>query len=294
MKTNPAHFGQNVELLCHEKYSRSKDGIQDTPQKQWFGGVNYSLLCTDSVSSNDKKFVCKCGRTDDYDFSVLTIKNFSTRDVNIPYKCLFGFSSSDLILELSETKFEYQPIESLPTSVTVHSCTNIDLKFRFAKVFPEPICSGKYGLKNITNEIQVDSMIFEKLYRSNIRMTLNNVVDIEGNSIQLLSIKCIIGGHEHTLVSQHISCRDKDYRRCRTRANREAFTGKLEHGDEHSNNLAKTIGSSASIVSGIVKKVSSVILGQKTNHGESQALQNEESCVDAVLSEGLALETVNI
>lgn len=210
MKTNPAHFGQNVELLCHEKYNRSIDGIQDTPQKQWFGGVNYSLLCTDSVSSNDKKFVCKYGRTDDYDFSVLTIKNFSTRDVNIPYKCLFGFSSSDLILELSETKFEYQPIESLPTPVTVHSCTNIDLKFRFAKVFPEPICNGKYGLKNITNEIQVDSMIFEKLYRSDIRMTLNNVVDIEGNSIQLLSIKCIIGGHEHTLVSQHISCRDKD------------------------------------------------------------------------------------
>lgn len=101
LKTSPARFGHNVELLCQDKNNPS---IQ--LQRQWYGGVDYRLLCTNKVSSDDKKYVCKTGRKDDHDFSTLTIGNLSTGDVNIPYKCLFGFSSYERILKLSDTQFE--------------------------------------------------------------------------------------------------------------------------------------------------------------------------------------------
>lgn len=304
MKTSPARFGKNVDLLCQDKNNPSIEF-----QKQWYGGVDHRLLCTNKVSSNDEKYICKDGRRDDHDFLTLTIGNLSTGDVNIPYKCLFGFRSYERVLELNDTKFEYQPKEPLPTLATVHSCTNIDLKFKFAMVFPVPICSGTYGSKNLTDEIHVKSTAFDKLYRSNITMMLNSEVDNEGISNRLLSIKCIIGSQEHTLVNQHISCYGKDTDTSNENLTtsivmpllavillivvvvmvlkKYAFNCNTAHGDTPSENLATAVGSNASIVSSIVeksvKKLSSVISGQKNktdstvNKEESQALQNKES-----------------
>lgn len=102
MKTKPAFFGKTIDLECQGK----DDGPMEEYTGHWYGGEKSETLCMNTFSSDDDKYVCKAGKRDNGYFSILTITNLSTSDVNIPYICSYGFRRDNHKLELSEETFE--------------------------------------------------------------------------------------------------------------------------------------------------------------------------------------------
>jgi hypothetical protein len=92
--SSPVIFGQDVQLKCEfpshikcSSYTRS-----------WTGGPRYALMTMNGISSNNTKY--QETKFENCTYSVLTIKSFDQTDVDIVYKCTYGFSSYEHVLEL--------------------------------------------------------------------------------------------------------------------------------------------------------------------------------------------------
>lgn len=45
-----------------------------------------------------------------------------------------------------------QPREVLPKTASVHSCSEINFNLTFEQIFPVPVCSGTYGVRNVSEK----------------------------------------------------------------------------------------------------------------------------------------------
>ena len=88
-----------MQLKC-EFPSHIKCGYSRT----WTGGPRYALMTINGISSNNTKY--QETKSDNCTYSVLTIKSFDQIDVNIVYKCAYGFSSYEHLLEFQSLDYE--------------------------------------------------------------------------------------------------------------------------------------------------------------------------------------------
>ena len=98
--TKPGIFGQDVQLKCEFPSHIKCSGYSRT----WTGGQRYALMTLNGVSSNDTKY--QETKFENCTYSVLTIKSFDQTDVDIVYKCTYGFSSYERVLKLHSHDFE--------------------------------------------------------------------------------------------------------------------------------------------------------------------------------------------
>ncbi|XP_052079789.1 uncharacterized protein LOC127717947 isoform X2 [Mytilus californianus] len=133
--------------------------------------------------------------------STLTIYKFSEYDVNIPYECSYGFDSASHILELTEENFEYHPEEMLPYNLTSDG-QQVLLNITLMKVYPAPICTAMYGIKDVTNNLFIKNDENGLFLRSNIRFnyTINYVCH------KTVEIFCRIGQTKFAIVNGSRPC----------------------------------------------------------------------------------------
>jgi hypothetical protein len=98
--TKQVIFGQDVQLKC-EFPSNIDCGVYS---RSWTGGQRYVLMTIDGISSDSAKY--QETKFENCTYSVLTIKSFDQTDVNIVYKCTYGFSSYEHVLELQSHDYE--------------------------------------------------------------------------------------------------------------------------------------------------------------------------------------------
>jgi hypothetical protein len=67
-------------------------------------GQRYALMTMNGISSNNTKY--QETKFENCTYSVLTIKSFDQTDVDIVYKCTYGFSSYEHVLELKSREYE--------------------------------------------------------------------------------------------------------------------------------------------------------------------------------------------
>lgn len=95
----PVVFGDVAYLQC-----QISDASFDCTKslRQWYGGPDYSSICYDSTCAASNKYeVMKQPRCQ----YTLIIYNFSERDGNCEYTCLYGISFMRRNLTLDEKKF---------------------------------------------------------------------------------------------------------------------------------------------------------------------------------------------
>lgn len=94
----PAFFGNVTHLQC--KISADNDCAKSP--RQWYGGHIYDSLCyEDKCTASNKYEVMKQSRCS----YTLMIHDFSDKDVNCEYTCLYGVSNMRRNLTLDENKF---------------------------------------------------------------------------------------------------------------------------------------------------------------------------------------------
>ncbi|CAC5417061.1 unnamed protein product [Mytilus coruscus] len=100
MKTNPAIIGNNVILEC--VISGEEQSCDEYP-RQWYGGVNYGLLCEDGMCRYNKKYkelnISSC-------IYRLMIHNFTEQDLNQNYTCSYGIFKERKGLTLKDGPFQ--------------------------------------------------------------------------------------------------------------------------------------------------------------------------------------------
>lgn len=95
MANVPAIFGENVKLTCSHSACLPA-------YRKWTGGQSRDLLIHDGKSPYSSKYN---ESLDGNSFS-LDIQNFSKEDININYKCHYGFFSYEKKLSLDMDNFE--------------------------------------------------------------------------------------------------------------------------------------------------------------------------------------------
>ncbi|CAC5361925.1 unnamed protein product [Mytilus coruscus] len=138
-------------------------------------------------SMNDTKY---CEELDEETHeSILTIRDFSVDDVNIPYECVYGFWKYRATLVLKEDEFEFHPEEQLPVKPAVNGY-NISLNVTFQLVYPVPVCTAMIGVKNISSELIVSSTTTHLLYMSTIVL---DYMTSPNECTQSLVVTCLVG-----------------------------------------------------------------------------------------------------
>jgi hypothetical protein len=98
--TSPVIFGQDVQLKCEFPSHIKCSGYT----RSWTGGPRYAVMTMNGISSNNTKY--QETKFENCTYSVLTIKSFDQTDVDIVYKCTYGFSSYEHVLELKIREYE--------------------------------------------------------------------------------------------------------------------------------------------------------------------------------------------
>lgn len=91
-----AVFGENLQLSCSLTGNCSRNQIQ-----KWTGGPQNDVLIFDGAPIQSKYNETKVADT-----FTLIIKNLSAEDVNVNYKCCFGFDCFEQKLTLEKRIFE--------------------------------------------------------------------------------------------------------------------------------------------------------------------------------------------
>lgn len=181
--TSPVIFGQDVQLKCEFPSHIKCSGYSRT----WTGGPRYALMTLNGVSSNNIKY--KETKFENCAYSVLTIKSFDQTDVDIVYKCTYGFSSYEHVLELQSHDYEYHPNENIPIEPQIDDQLNLRLNTTFRKVFPKPICQAHINGKDISSLLSIKSRR-EIFYESCISFEYTNE---QRRCIETVKVLCTVG-----------------------------------------------------------------------------------------------------
>ncbi|XP_071149912.1 uncharacterized protein [Mytilus edulis] len=130
-------FGGYIILTC-AIHGISK--VDKDVTRQWSMGNEDQLLSYNGRINNHGKF--KETLFPGNEFS-LKIFNVTAEDVNITYRCRYGFDTASLFIELNEYNYVNPPT---PASTTVKyfldkQMDTINISVNFKRVFPIPICS---------------------------------------------------------------------------------------------------------------------------------------------------------
>ena len=195
--TSPVIFRQDVQLKCEFPSHIKCSGYSRT----WTGGQRYALLTLNGVSSNDTKY--QETKSDNCTYSVLTIKSFDQTDVDIVYKCTYGFSSYQHVLELKSSEYEYHPNEDFPIKPQIDEHFNLRLNTIFRKVFPKPICKAYINGKDVSSLLSINSRR-EIFYESYISFEYTNK---ERSCIETVKVSCRVGQTSFKVVDFVKQCR---------------------------------------------------------------------------------------
>ncbi|XP_076089413.1 uncharacterized protein LOC143059747 [Mytilus galloprovincialis] len=197
LSPKPAVFGTKVRLQC--TFSNNVQCCTAFTRK-WTKGTSYDLIVMNSVSLNRAKY-------EEYlnvstKTSILTIKNFTEEDVNIPYECTYGFGTDSKVLVMSSTDFEYHPTEEIPVKLHIDRNQKATANITFNKVYPIPICLAIDDGSDISNSISVATERIGIFYKSNLQF----LYQMKDNCYQNISIQCTVGTTNFTVVNSTIPC----------------------------------------------------------------------------------------
>ncbi|XP_052074625.1 uncharacterized protein LOC127712279 isoform X2 [Mytilus californianus] len=183
MKTNPAIIGNNVILEC---VIFGEEHSCDEYPRQWYGGVNYGLLCEDGMCRNNKKYkelnISSC-------IYRLVIHNFTEQDLNQNYTCSYGIFNERKGLTLKDGPFELQPSnESVHKTIQI-SDDSISVHLEMSKVYPMPSCTFSYEDANTTEYVKKSVETVGSFFKVNFNYTITD--KCEGK----IMISCTTGSH---------------------------------------------------------------------------------------------------
>ncbi|XP_071148143.1 uncharacterized protein [Mytilus edulis] len=197
LSSKPVVFGTNVKLYC--KFCNNVPCCNAFTRK-WTKGTHYDLIVMNSVSLNSAKY-------EEYlnvstQTSILTIKNFTEEDVNIPYECTYGFDTDSKVLTLNSTDFEYHPTEDIPVKLHIDRNQKATANIIFNKVYPIPICFATDDGSDISYSLSVATERIGIFYKSNLQFQYQ----IKDNCYQNISIHCTVGTTNFTVVNSTLPC----------------------------------------------------------------------------------------
>lgn len=200
LSSKPAVFGTNVKLHC---IFCNNVPCCNAFTRKWTKGTHYNLIVMNSVSLNSAKY-------EEYlnvstKTSILTIKNFTEEDVNIPYECTYGFDTDSKVLTLNSTDFEYHPTEDVPVKLHINRNQTATASIIFNKVYPVPECFATDDGSDITSNLSVATERNGLFYRSNLQFQYQ----LTDNCYQNISIQCIVGTKILTVVNSALPCSSK-------------------------------------------------------------------------------------
>ncbi|XP_076089411.1 uncharacterized protein LOC143059746 isoform X2 [Mytilus galloprovincialis] len=197
LASKPVVFGTNVKLYC--KFCNNVPCCNAFTRK-WTKGTNYDLIVMNSVSLNSAKY-------EEYlnistKTSILTIKNFTEEDVNIPYECTYGFDTDSKVLTLNSTDFEYHPTEEIPVKLHIERNQKATANIIFNKVYPNPICFATDDGSDISYSLSVATERIGIFYKSSLQFQYQ----MKDNCYQNISIQCTVGTTNFTVVNSTLPC----------------------------------------------------------------------------------------
>lgn len=197
LSSKPAVFGTNVKLQCT---LCNKVPCCNAFIRKWTKGTNYDLIVMNSVSLNSAKY-------EEYlnvstKTSILTIKNFTEEDVNIPYECTYGFDTDSKVLTMNSTDFEYPPTEDIPVKLHIDRNQTATANIIFNKVYPIPICFATDDGSDISQNLSVAIERNGIFYKSNLQFQYQ----MRDNCYQNISIQCTVGTTNLTVVHSTLPC----------------------------------------------------------------------------------------
>ncbi|XP_052079773.1 uncharacterized protein LOC127717934 isoform X2 [Mytilus californianus] len=199
LDSKPAIFGTNFRLKC----IISEVSCCSTFTRKWTKGDNYHLIVINSLSSNTSKY--KEDLNVATKTSILTIRNLTKEDVNIPYECTYGFDTDSKLLSLNSTDFEYHPTEDVPVKLHISRNQIATANVSFNKVYPIPVCFATDDGSNVSHHLSVENERTGLFYRSNLQFQYQ-LVD---NCYQNISIICTVGTTHLTVVNSTLPCSSK-------------------------------------------------------------------------------------
>lgn len=145
----PAFFGNVTYLQC--KISDASFRCNKS-LRQWYGGPNYGPLCyEDNCTASNKYKVMNQSRCQ----YTLMIYDFSDRDVNCEYTCLYGISNMRRNLTLDAKKFIYKPhVKDIQEESTENGKT-LNWKINISKIFPIPSCGADLEWESVADSLQI-------------------------------------------------------------------------------------------------------------------------------------------
>ncbi|CAG2195491.1 unnamed protein product [Mytilus edulis] len=166
LTTKPAVFGNDIELRCNLDNDTSLNG-----SRHWSKGDNVKVLVVNGKTVNDTKYseeLDKAKRT-----SILTITSLDTGDVNVPYTCQHGFQTYKKVLNMTVENFEYHPDKT--NASFNQEDDHVLFAMKFEKVFPVPTCKASYGDQNITNLLNISSVLEDVFYKVEINLKYHHI-----------------------------------------------------------------------------------------------------------------------
>ncbi|XP_071148275.1 uncharacterized protein [Mytilus edulis] len=166
LATKPAVFGNDIELHCNLDNDTSLNG-----SRHWSKGDNVKVLVVNGKTVNDTKYseeLDKAKRT-----SILTITSLDTGDVNVPYTCQHGFQTYTKVLNMTVENFEYHPDKT--NASFNQEDDHVLFAMKFEKVFPVPTCKASYGDQNITNLLNISSVLEDVFYKVEINLKYHHI-----------------------------------------------------------------------------------------------------------------------
>lgn len=197
LQTNPAVFGNDVVLECILPSSTCCDRYT----RRWLGGKHLHLLVMDGVSSEPEKYSELFDK--ETRSSKLTIHRLDSKDVNIPYQCIYGFSKDVKILNMTEDRFENYPVEPVDVNITVEKGNILQVRAVLQPVFPKPKCKASVDEGDISDSIRISQIRKDLFYEVIINIRYTSTSSICAN---LLNITCQIGT-EMLEIKRKITCR---------------------------------------------------------------------------------------
>ncbi|VDI42359.1 Hypothetical predicted protein [Mytilus galloprovincialis] len=197
LQTNPAVFGKDIVLECKLPSSTCCDRYT----RRWLGGKNLHLLIMDGTSSEPDKYSELFDK--ETRSSKLTIHRLDSKDVNIPYQCIYGFSKDVKILNMTEDRFEYYPVEPIYVNITVDNGNVLQVNAALKPVFPQPKCNASIDEGDISQSLRVSKIMKDLFYEVIIHIRYTFTSSICAN---LLNITCQIGTFMLE-IKRNITCR---------------------------------------------------------------------------------------
>ncbi|CAC5405145.1 unnamed protein product [Mytilus coruscus] len=186
--TDVITFGGAIILTC---VVNGISTIDSDVTRQWSMGNDDQLLSYNGRINNRRKYEETVLPGNEFS---LKIFNITEADVNVAYRCRYGFETATNVIKITDDNYIYPPTpESTIVSYFMDKQTKtINISIYFEKVFPLPNCS-----------INVDAPTFDTTYicEDEIVMKVNLSLSLQKRVAcnRLINISCHIAGNQYDI-----------------------------------------------------------------------------------------------